>query len=73
MQNYSKAVVYDPVNGRGRVYVVTPGFFRQALDADTGDPIDNFGNGGTVDLRAPSAEPDANDPSALVALALPGD
>jgi quinoprotein glucose dehydrogenase len=34
-----------------RVLVVTPGFFLVALDADTGLPKREFGEGGSVDLR----------------------
>ena len=51
-KNYGKAVVYEEVNGQGRIYVVTPGFFLHALDADTGYPIEDFGDNGTVDLLA---------------------
>ena len=49
-KNYGKGVAYDEVDGRGRIYVVTPAFFLHALDAETGRPIDAFGDGGTVDL-----------------------
>ena len=51
-KNYGKGVAYTQVNGRGVIYVVTPGFFLHALDAQTGRPIDGFGDGGTVDLLA---------------------
>ena len=51
-KNYGKAVVYERVNGQGRIYVITPGFFLHAVDADTGIPIEDFGSGGTVDLLA---------------------
>jgi glucose dehydrogenase len=51
-QNYGKGVAYDEVDGRGRIYVVTPAFFLHALDAITGRPIATFGNAGTVDLLA---------------------
>jgi len=49
-KNYGKGVAYDEVDGRGRIYVVTPAFFLHALDAETGRPIESFGDGGTVDL-----------------------
>ena len=49
-KNYGKGVAYDEVDGRGRIYVVTPAFFLHALDAETGRPIESFGKGGTVDL-----------------------
>ena len=51
-KNYGKGVAYDQVNGEGRIYVVTPGFFLHALDPDTGHLIERFGDGGTVDLLA---------------------
>jgi glucose dehydrogenase len=49
-QDYGKGVAYDEVDGRGRIYVVTPAFFLHALDAETGKPIATFGNNGTVDM-----------------------
>ena len=51
-KNYGKGVAYEVVDGEGRIYVVTPGFFLHALDPDTGDLIESFGNDGTVDLLA---------------------
>ena len=51
-KNYGKGVAYAEVGGRGVVYVVTPAFFLHALDAETGRPVVDFGNGGTVDLLA---------------------
>ena len=51
-KNYGKGVAYEVVNGEGRIYVVTPGFFLHALDPDTGDPIESFGDNGTIDLLA---------------------
>ena len=51
-KNYGKGVAYDVVDGEGRIYVVTPGFFLHALDPDTGDLVESFGDGGTVDLLA---------------------
>jgi quinoprotein glucose dehydrogenase len=49
-KDYGKGVAYDVVDGRGRVYVVTPAFFLHALDAETGVPVPGFGMNGTVDL-----------------------
>ena len=49
-KNYGKGVAYAEVNGRGVIYLVTPGFFLHALDPKTGVPVADFGNGGTVDL-----------------------
>jgi len=49
-KDYGKGVAYDVVDGRGRIYVVTPAFFLHALDAETGLPVAGFGVNGTVDL-----------------------
>lgn len=51
-KDYGKGVAYDVVDGRGRIYVVSPAFFLHALDAETGRPIATFGEGGTVDMLA---------------------
>lgn len=51
-KDYGKGVAYDVVDGRGRIYVVTPAFFLHALDAETGRPVVGFGVNGTVDLLA---------------------
>lgn len=51
-KNYGRGVSYDVVDGRGRIYVVDPGFFLIALDAETGRPIEDFGDNGIVDLLA---------------------
>ncbi len=56
---YGKGIAYAEVDGRGVVYIITPGFFLHALDAETGRPLENwgrpvdiagFGESGTVDL-----------------------
>lgn len=47
--NHGKGVAYARVNGRGIVYVTTPGFFLHALDARTGQPLEGFG--GAVPVR----------------------
>jgi quinoprotein glucose dehydrogenase len=49
-KSYGKGIAYDVVDGRGRVYIVDPGFFLIALDAETGRPIEGFGEQGIVDL-----------------------
>jgi len=58
---YGKGVAYAEVDGRGVVFVITPGFFLHALDADTGEHLENWGEpvaiagfpkSGTVDLVA---------------------
>ena len=43
-QNYGKGVAYAEVDGRGRILVITPGYYMIALDADTGRPIESFGD-----------------------------
>jgi len=43
-QAYGKGVAYAEVNGRGVVYITTPGFFLWALDAKTGRPLENWGS-----------------------------
>jgi len=50
-KNYGKGVAYANVNGRDVIYVITPGYYLAALDADTGQPIPNFGINGIVDLH----------------------
>lgn len=50
-KNYGKGVAYANVNGRDVIYVITPGFYLAALDADTGQPIPHFGINGIVDLH----------------------
>jgi glucose dehydrogenase len=44
-QAYGKGVAYAEVNGRGVIYVTTPGFFLWALDAKTGRPLPGWGGG----------------------------
>ena len=51
-KSYGKGVAYEEVNGQGRIYIVTPAFFLHALDADTGIPVADFGDDGTIDLLA---------------------
>ena len=56
---YGKGIAYAEVDGRGVVYISSPGFFLHALDAETGRPLANggrpvgiagFGESGTVDM-----------------------
>jgi len=65
-QNYGKGVAYAEVDGRGVIYLVTPGFFLHALDAETGlplegfgrpVPVEGFGQHGTVDMLADLGHP----------------
>jgi glucose dehydrogenase len=61
-QSYGKGVAYHRLaDGRGVIYVATPGFFLHALDAATGRPLEGFGRPvpvagfgeyGTVDMLA---------------------
>lgn len=41
--NYGKGVAYTEVNGRGVIFTSSPGFFLHALDAKTGQPLENWG------------------------------
>jgi quinoprotein glucose dehydrogenase len=50
-KNYGKGVAYAEVDGRGVIYLVTPGYYLHALDAETGLPIPYFGMNGVVDLH----------------------
>ena len=49
-QNYGKGVAYAEVDGRDVIYMISPGFYLHALDAETGHPIPYFGMNGIVDL-----------------------
>jgi len=60
-KGYGKGITYGEIDGRGVVYITTPGFFLHALDAETGRPIEGWGEAvpiegfpstGTVDLVA---------------------
>jgi glucose dehydrogenase len=42
-QAYGKGVAYGEVDGRGVIYITTPGFFLWALDAESGRPLENWG------------------------------
>ncbi|MGB4247867.1 MAG: hypothetical protein WBJ75_09130, partial [Pseudohongiellaceae bacterium] len=41
--DYGKGVAYAEVDGRGVIYIISPAFFLTALDADTGAPLEGFG------------------------------
>ncbi|MCH7533044.1 MAG: PQQ-binding-like beta-propeller repeat protein [Gemmatimonadetes bacterium] len=55
---YGKGIAYGEIDGRGVVYITSPGFFLHALDVETGRPLEGWGRpvpiegfpGGTVDL-----------------------
>ncbi len=42
-KDYGKGVTYAEVDGKGVVYITSPGFFLTALDAVTGLPLEGFG------------------------------
>ena len=48
-KGYGKGVAYGEIDGRGVVYIVTPGFFLHALDAETGLPLENWGEAVPID------------------------
>ena len=50
--NHGKGVAFARVNGRSVVFISTPAFFLHALDARTGRPLENWGEGCT-DSRLP--------------------
>lgn len=50
-KNYGKGVAWAEVDGKDRLYVITPGYYMVALDPDTGQPIKSFGINGVVDLH----------------------
>ncbi len=50
-QNYGKGVAYAEVDGRGTIFVITPGSYLVGLDAETGQPVPYFGINGVVDLH----------------------
>ncbi|NNE69993.1 MAG: PQQ-binding-like beta-propeller repeat protein [Rhodothermales bacterium] len=50
-KNYGKGVAYAEVDGRPTIFLITPGYYMVALDADTGQPVPHFGMNGVVDLH----------------------
>lgn len=47
-KGYGKGIAYGEIDGRGVVYITTPGFFLHALDAETGHPIEGWGEGVSI-------------------------
>src|SRR6056300_1156934 len=47
--DYGKGVGYANIDGRDVVYIVSPGFFLTALDADTGIPLEDWGRPVPID------------------------
>lgn len=50
-RNSGRGVSWWDDGGRGRIFVVTPGFRLAALDAATGQLVRSFGDSGLVDLK----------------------
>ena len=42
-KGYGKGIAYAEVDGRGVVFITTPAFFLHALDAESGQPLENWG------------------------------
>ena len=40
---YGKGVAYGELDGRGVIYITTPAFFLHAIDAKTGEHVENWG------------------------------
>jgi quinoprotein glucose dehydrogenase len=47
--DYGKGIAYAEVDGRGVIYISSPAFFLTALDAETGQPLENWGRSVGVD------------------------
>ena len=47
-KGYGKGIAYGEIEGRGVVFITSPAFFLTALDAETGQPLENWGE--PVDL-----------------------
>ena len=48
-KDYGKGVAYAEVDGRGVIYISSPAFFLTALDAETGKPLENWGQPVPID------------------------
>ncbi len=64
-KGYGKGISYAEIDGRGVVFIISPAFFLHALDAETGQPLENWGSPvplegfpttGVVDLIPPLVE-----------------
>ncbi|MEX2584560.1 MAG: PQQ-binding-like beta-propeller repeat protein [Gemmatimonadota bacterium] len=56
--NSGRGVSYWSDGDDERIFVVTPGFWLIALDAETGRPIPSFGDNGLIDLKAQLGYPE---------------
>jgi glucose dehydrogenase len=58
-KGYGKGIAYADVPGRGGVvFITSPGFFLHALDADTGEPLEDWGEAVPVEGFGPSGAVD---------------
>lgn len=48
-KDYGKGVAYAEVDGREVIYISSPAFFLTALDAETGKPLENWGEPVPID------------------------
>ena len=48
-KDYGKGVAYAEIDGRGVIYISSPAFFLTALDAETGQPLENWGTPVPID------------------------
>jgi quinoprotein glucose dehydrogenase len=48
-KDYGKGIAYAEIDGREIIYIISPGFFLTALDAQTGLPLEGFGGQVPVD------------------------
>ena len=42
-KDYGKGIAYAEIDGKGVIYITSPAFFLTALDAETGQPLKNWG------------------------------
>jgi len=68
-----RGVAYWPgEEGTGaRIYDITPGYHMVALDAETGEPVPEFGTNGVVDLFDTVRRPEDLDPTGLIGSSSP--
>lgn len=66
-RNSGRGVAYwTDGSGAGRIVTITPGYHLVALDALTGVPVPDFGNGGVVDLMSGLRVPEGVDPVGMI-------
>ena len=52
--DFGKGVAYAEVDGRGVIFITSPGYFLWALDAKTGRPLENWGAPPPIESFSPS-------------------